>query len=57
MSECGLAILSAFDQSIVPHDAKTIMTFLVTIGSPAFELHLCQLETRTYTLSTEVHPA
>jgi len=57
IGECGLAILSGVDQTIAPHDAKTIMTILVTIGSPAFELHLCQLEIRTYTFSTKVHPA
>jgi len=57
MGEFGLAILSAVDQTIVTHDAKTIMTFLVVISSPVFELHLCQLEICTYTFSTEVHPA
>jgi len=43
MDECGLAILSAVDQTIVLYNAKTIMTFLATIGSPAFKPHLCQL--------------
>ena len=57
MGEWELAVLSAVDQTIVPHDAKTIMTFLVAIGSPAFELHLCQLEICKYTLSTDVYLA
>ena len=43
MGECGLAILSAVDQTVAPHDAKTIMTFLVAISNPAFKPHLCQL--------------
>ena len=59
MGECGLDILSAVDQAIMPHDAKTIMTLvlLVAIAAPRSNYIFASLKSaRTASLRMYIWP-